>query len=104
MTYNVLMTNPIDVTVQAILDTDADVVCLQETNEPWDDLLTRKLRPRYVHRVTGPHPDRWNGLSVFSKFQAGNVIQGRGPRMARGEVMPASFAALAFSSGLKDSR
>ena len=31
-------------------------------------------------------------LSVFSKFQAGNIIQFRGPRMAKGEVTPASFA------------
>src|SRR5260221_12125801 len=30
-------------------------------------------------------------VSVFSKFQAGNIIQARGPRMARGEVTPASF-------------
>ncbi len=35
--------------------------------------------------------DPVEALSVFSKFQAGNVIQGRGPRMARGEVMPPSF-------------
>ena len=27
-----------------------------------------------------------------SKFQAGNIIQGRGPRMAKGEVTPPSFA------------
>ena len=36
--------------------------------------------------------DPLDALSVFSKFQAGNIIQGRGPRMARGEVTPASFA------------
>jgi len=35
--------------------------------------------------------DPVEGLSVFSKFQAGNIIMGRGPRMARGEVLPASF-------------
>jgi 3-hydroxyisobutyrate dehydrogenase len=35
--------------------------------------------------------DPVEALSVFSKFQAGNIIQGRGPRMARGEVTPASF-------------
>jgi 3-hydroxyisobutyrate dehydrogenase len=35
--------------------------------------------------------DPVEALSVFSKFQAGNIIGGRGPRMARGEVMPASF-------------
>lgn len=31
-------------------------------------------------------------LSVFSKFQAGNIIQFRGPRMAKKEITPASFA------------
>lgn len=35
--------------------------------------------------------DPIEALSVFSKFQAGNIIQGRGPRMARGDVMPPSF-------------
>lgn len=36
--------------------------------------------------------DPLEALSVFSKFQAGNIILARGPRMARGEVTPASFA------------
>ncbi len=36
--------------------------------------------------------DPVEALSVFSKFQAGNIINNRGPRMARGEVTPASFA------------
>jgi 3-hydroxyisobutyrate dehydrogenase len=35
--------------------------------------------------------DPVEALSVFTKFQAGNIIQGRGPRMARGEVTPPSF-------------
>ena len=35
--------------------------------------------------------DPVEAFSVFSKFQAGNIIAGRGPRMARGEVTPASF-------------
>ena len=35
--------------------------------------------------------DPLDALQVFSKFQAGNVINFRGPRMARGEVTPASF-------------
>ena len=35
--------------------------------------------------------DPIEALSVFTKFQAGNIIQGRGPRMARGEVTPPSF-------------
>jgi 3-hydroxyisobutyrate dehydrogenase len=35
--------------------------------------------------------DPVDALSVFSKFQAGNIIQARGPRMARGEVTPPSF-------------
>ena len=35
--------------------------------------------------------DPLEALQVFSKFQAGNVINFRGPRMARGEITPASF-------------
>ena len=36
--------------------------------------------------------DPVEALSVFSKFQAGNIINNRGPRMARGEFTPPSFA------------
>jgi 3-hydroxyisobutyrate dehydrogenase len=36
--------------------------------------------------------DPVEALSVFTKFQAAGVISARGPRMARGEVTPASFA------------
>jgi 3-hydroxyisobutyrate dehydrogenase len=36
--------------------------------------------------------DPLEALSVFTKFQAGNIIAARGPRMSRGEVTPASFA------------
>ena len=36
--------------------------------------------------------DPIEALSVFTKFQAGGIIQRRGPVMARGEVTPASFA------------
>jgi len=36
--------------------------------------------------------DPLEAMSVFAKFQAGNIINARGPRMARGEVTPASFA------------
>src|SRR5688572_28601921 len=36
--------------------------------------------------------DPVEAMSVFTKFQAGNIIQVRGPRMARGETTPASFA------------
>jgi 3-hydroxyisobutyrate dehydrogenase len=36
--------------------------------------------------------DPVEALSVFQKFQAANIIAGRGPRMARGDTTPASFA------------
>lgn len=36
--------------------------------------------------------DPIEALSIFTKFQAGNIIQNRGPRMARGEFTPPSFA------------
>jgi 3-hydroxyisobutyrate dehydrogenase len=35
--------------------------------------------------------DPLEALTVFTKFQAGNIINFRGPRMARGEVTPPSF-------------
>jgi 3-hydroxyisobutyrate dehydrogenase-like beta-hydroxyacid dehydrogenase len=36
--------------------------------------------------------DPVEALGVFQKFQAANIINARGPRMARGETSPASFA------------
>lgn len=36
--------------------------------------------------------DPLEGLSVFQKFQAANIINFRGPRMAREETTPAAFA------------
>ena len=36
--------------------------------------------------------DPVEALSVFQKFQVANIINFRGPRMARGETTPASFA------------
>ena len=36
--------------------------------------------------------DPLDGLTVFQKFLAGNIINFRGPRMARAETTPASFA------------
>ena len=44
-----------------------------------------------IAMARGNDIDPLDALSVFSKFQAGNVILGRGPRMARGEVTPAAF-------------
>jgi len=35
--------------------------------------------------------DPIEALTLFTKFQPANVIAGRGPRMARGEPLPASF-------------
>ncbi len=35
--------------------------------------------------------DPVEAMSVFTKFQAGNIINARGPRMARGETTPAMF-------------
>ena len=35
--------------------------------------------------------DAVEALALFTKFQPANVIAGRGPRMARGESLPASF-------------
>jgi 3-hydroxyisobutyrate dehydrogenase len=42
-----------------------------------------------IARANGIDPI--DALSVFSKFQPANVIAARGPRMARGEALPANF-------------
>jgi 3-hydroxyisobutyrate dehydrogenase-like beta-hydroxyacid dehydrogenase len=36
--------------------------------------------------------DAVEAMSIFTKFQAGNIINARGPRMARGETTPTMFS------------
>ena len=36
--------------------------------------------------------DSVEAMSIFTKFQAGNIINARGPRMARGETTPTMFS------------
>lgn len=73
MTYNVLASNVSEKTVKAILDADADVVCLQETTHRWDAKLAARLQARYPHRVMGGPDDRADGVTVFSRFPLRNV-------------------------------
>jgi 3-hydroxyisobutyrate dehydrogenase-like beta-hydroxyacid dehydrogenase len=44
-----------------------------------------------IAMARGNDIDPVEALSVFQKFQAANIINFRGPRMARGETKPASF-------------
>lgn len=52
LTYNVnyAMPEPKE-TLKAILESKADVIFLQETNEKWEKLLRRKLKEKYPHSL-----------------------------------------------------
>ena len=67
MTYNVhyFMRQP-DETARAIAETDADIVCLQETNADWRRYLSGRLTRQYPHRRFR-HYGRAGGLAILSK-------------------------------------
>jgi vancomycin resistance protein VanJ len=67
MTYNVNFGMPgADEAAEAILESDADIVCLQETTPAWRQYLTRKLGGKYPHSL---YKDLGGagGMAVLSK-------------------------------------
>jgi endonuclease/exonuclease/phosphatase family metal-dependent hydrolase len=55
-----------DLSVAAILSTDADIVCLQETSPAWEKYLRPRLKRRYPHCLFR-HGRGAGGMAVFSK-------------------------------------
>jgi 3-hydroxyisobutyrate dehydrogenase len=45
-----------------------------------------------IAMARGNGVDPVEAMSIFTKFQAGNIINARGPRMARGETTPTMFS------------
>lgn len=68
MTYNVNYGGPgAELARQAILDENADIVCLQETNAAWEQFLKPDLSKVYPH-VRFHHSGGAGGLAIFSKW------------------------------------
>ncbi len=67
ITFNVLTHNPQKQEVLAyLIEEDADVICLQETNREWVTAL-QPLRNEYPHFISHPRSDNF-GLLLFSKY------------------------------------
>jgi len=57
-------------TIRAILESEADVVLLQETNEGWERLIksNNSIKQLYPHIVFHNHWHRYGGLAALSKL------------------------------------
>lgn len=86
MSYNVYYGRPGDAaTIEAIRSGDADVVCLQETNDRWERALRKAFGDEYPHMTFREH-GRAGGLAVLSRFpvEAEELVEhpsGRFPAM-----------------------
>jgi len=68
LTYNVRYTKPnFDGVVAAILQADADVVCLQEVDDAWRAALGERLSGRYPHMVFGKGFFRAGGKAALAR-------------------------------------
>lgn len=81
MTFNVLgyNTNPGPI-LDAIRETDADLVALQELNAPTAEALRRELADVYPYRVFDPRPGV-SGMGVLSRY----------PITSTGETLPGQW-------------
>lgn len=69
VTYNVnFAMNAPDQAAQTIREINADIVCLQETTDAWEQYLARELSDKYPHRIFKPNPGgEGSGMGVMSK-------------------------------------
>jgi len=73
LTYNVNMQclRP-ELAVEAILEADADIVCLQETTPTWERYLRNGLKKRYSHMLFR-HWRSAGGMAILSELKAEEV-------------------------------
>jgi endonuclease/exonuclease/phosphatase family metal-dependent hydrolase len=62
-----------DLGLKAIQDANADIVCLQETNDLWEKVLTPALGKTYPHILYRHHGSGAGGMSIFSKYPIKDV-------------------------------
>jgi len=97
-TYNVNFERPSEETVRAIVEADADVVFLQETNEAWDALFQPELGDRYPH-VSALEAQREGGMTLLSRYPIAHQEE-RTPTRASG--FPASCVTVSSPIGELD--
>jgi len=79
MTFNINWGGPgADRSAKAILDSGADVVCLQETNPGWEAYLRPRLELRYPHALFR-HGSGAGGMAVFSKWPVKEMARATPP-------------------------
>ncbi len=77
LTYNVNWGGPRkDLALEAITQANADVVCLQETNESWERYLRPKLTGVYSS-ITFRHSPGAGGMAIFSRRPVRSLYYGR---------------------------
>ena len=59
-------------TLDAILQTDADVISVQEVTPDWKNVLTEGLGKNYPHSSTFIRMDPF-GIAIFSKYELNNI-------------------------------
>ena len=79
MTYNINWGGyRADLSVKAILDSGADIVCLQETTPGWEGYLKSLLAARYPHALFR-HGRGAGGMAVFSRWPVRDVARATPP-------------------------
>jgi len=76
ITFNVNYALPgAEDSLKAILEADAGIVCLQETNEKWEKILKEKLKSKYEHMLFhNPNGGKSaSGFAVLSKFEVKEI-------------------------------
>lgn len=79
-----------DAALDAVLNCNADVVCLQEYTPDWHARCEAALAERYPHRITDPR-DGFYGSAIYSRI----TLQGFAGEIPTTD-QPASFAQLDF--------
>ena len=75
MSWNVNWGGPgADLAVKAILDADADIVCLQETTGEWEAFMRRYLADRYPFMAFRSPSRRYAGGCGFLSKQRGEEV------------------------------
>ena len=98
LTYNVEFNHGTPAaTIDAIADANADIICLQESNQDWEGAIRSRFLSDFTEmRFQPPPPNDPGGLAVLSKFPIESVT-----KLAPGERgwFPACLAIVATPAG-----
>eukprot|EP00126_Sphaerothecum_destruens_P008517 Sdes_comp20246_c0_seq3m13679 len=113
LTYNInwglcrvpILTKKTGLVVEAIINSGADIVCLQETHSGWEEFLTSLLGDNFPYRIFRHHLNREatahslegsyaGGLSVLSKYPLQEVFHMQPP--VEGSFFPILAVQISF--------